>query len=455
MPMAMTRYAPRANCGPHLKNKARDFSALIFMLARNLIDETVEVQVLEFHPVANLFPLMVGEPFADLVRDIKENGLREDIWLFEGKILDGRNRYRACLEAGREPRYREWVDDGRGPVAFVVSENLHRRHLNESQRAMVASRLATLPFGANQHAQICAPSQSSAGALLNVSRRSVQDAKVVIERGSTELSAAVDRGGLPVSVAAKLIALPAQEQAAVVEKLATNPRAAINAAREVRRQEHLGAILEATAPALESVGGPFPVICADPPWQHEMRPSDSRNIELNHYPTMPLADICALPVSAIAHRDAVLYLWALPHMLPEAMQVITAWGFALRTHQVWDKGLDEIELELAAINGLMDGTSVEDKTGLFTLGHWLRNRHEDVLIAVRGNMPTPPVNARPPSIIRARRGEHSVKPEIVYQDIEKAYPSLPKLELFARRGRPGWVSWGNQIPVVTAAEDAA
>ena len=92
---------------------------------------------LEYHPACELFPLMQGDEYDKLVADIRKNGLREPIWLHEGKIIDGRNRYRACLKAGVEPQTRNW--DGEGSlVEFVVSLNLHRRHLTSSQRAAAA-----------------------------------------------------------------------------------------------------------------------------------------------------------------------------------------------------------------------------------------------------------------------------------------------------------------------------
>src|SRR3954452_5080563 len=100
----------------------------------------------KFHPVAELFPLMRGSAFDELVADIAANGLREPIWLYDGKIIDGRNRYAGCAKAGVEPQFRTW--DGKGCLAgFVVSQNLHRRHLNESQRAMIAAGLATRGHG--------------------------------------------------------------------------------------------------------------------------------------------------------------------------------------------------------------------------------------------------------------------------------------------------------------------
>jgi ParB-like chromosome segregation protein Spo0J len=141
---------------------------------------------ISFHELANIFPLIEGKEFQDLVDDIQANGLSEPILLYEGKILDGRNRYRACLEAFVNPTFQTYSGDN--PLAKVISLNLKRRHLDESQRAMVAARIATLPKGTNQHAQICAPSQVEAADMLNVGRRSVQYAREVLEEGRRSLS---------------------------------------------------------------------------------------------------------------------------------------------------------------------------------------------------------------------------------------------------------------------------
>jgi len=105
----------------------------------------------QFHPLADLFPLLEGQEFDDLVADIKKNGLREPITLLGSRILDGRNRYRACLKAGVEVRHRDFYGDN--AASFVVSMNLHRRQLNESQRALVALKIANLKRGVDRQSE--------------------------------------------------------------------------------------------------------------------------------------------------------------------------------------------------------------------------------------------------------------------------------------------------------------
>jgi len=98
---------------------------------------------MEFHEVSNIFPMMNDEEFAALKEDIQENGLIEPVWLYEKEIIDGRNRYNACIELDIEPKYREWVGKG-SLISFVVSLNLKRRHLSSSQKAVIA--LEALPM---------------------------------------------------------------------------------------------------------------------------------------------------------------------------------------------------------------------------------------------------------------------------------------------------------------------
>lgn len=164
---------------------------------------------LEFHEVAGLFPPMEGAEFDELVEDIRQHGLREPIWLHDGKIVDGRNRYLACLKAQVGLRTQEYR--GRDSlVDFVLSMNLTRRHLNESQRALIATKIANLQSGQCQPrglgASIEAPvTQPEAAARLNVSRPSVQRARKVLEKGGPELVKEVESGGKAVSRAVREI----------------------------------------------------------------------------------------------------------------------------------------------------------------------------------------------------------------------------------------------------------
>ncbi len=186
--------------------------------------------MLEVHPAAEIFPLLEGGALDQLAADIRSNGLREPITLHpDGRILDGRNRFHACLQADVEPQYRIW--DGHGdPIAYVVSLNLQRRHLSESQRAMAADKIATMQQGARTDiASIEAMSQVQAAELLNVGRASVQRAREVRESGAPEVVQAVERGELAVSAAAQIVDLPQEIQTGIVSLPEPERKAAIKA----------------------------------------------------------------------------------------------------------------------------------------------------------------------------------------------------------------------------------
>jgi hypothetical protein len=168
-----------------------------------------------FHPLAEMLPLVQGAEFERLVADVAEQGLLTPIMLYQGQILDGRNRERACWTAGVEPRYVEF--EGKDPAAFVLSQNLARRHLGPSERAMVAARMANLKWGQRSdrvEGQICL---SKAAQLLGVGERSVKSARVVIDRGIPDLQEAVQHGRLAVHDAEKAARLPENAQKEFLE----------------------------------------------------------------------------------------------------------------------------------------------------------------------------------------------------------------------------------------------
>ena len=379
----------------------------------------------EFHEIANIFPVIGGREFDELTADIKAKGLQNPVVLFDGKILDGRNRYRACLAAGVEPEFTEYA--GADAVGYVVSLNLHRRHLTESQRGMVAAKLEQFTHGGDRKSDQDANlhvDRARAAEMLNVSPRTVAAAAKVKDDGAPELVAAVESGKVSVSAAATLSEAPKERQAEIVakgEKEILEAAKSIRAERaEVRRAERIQKLVDISkgnAP-LDQVSARYPVIYVDPPWRYEHAESESRAIE-NQYPTMSLDEIKALPVSDIATDDCILFMWATSPKLAESMEVLTAWGFSYRTCAVWDK----------------------QKIGM---GYYFRQQHELLLVAVKGTPPTPAPANRPASVFSYPRGQHSAKPVEVYEIIEAMYAELPKLEMFCRSPRDGWGVWGNQ-----------
>lgn len=387
-----------------------------------------------FHEYANLFPMMDDRQYRELVEDVRQCGVREPIVFIDGKILDGRNRYMAARECGIEyPRVEFQGDD---PLGYVISMNLKRRHLSESQRGMVAAKLAKLPQGARtdleHRANLHDVSAADAATMLNVSERTVKTAKAVERDGAPELVKAVEEGRASVNAAADIATLPKPEQAEIVAK---GEKEILEAAKRIRaekavvkREERLNKLAEISKGNAElGTDQKFPVIYADPPWRYENPPigGSNRSIE-NHYPTMTLEEICALPVADLATDDAILYMWATAPKLAECFEVLEAWGFEYRTNMVWDKEV-------------------------IGMGYHARNQHEILLIAKRGQLPPPQAGTQPSSVYREKRGEHSAKPVFFYEMIEGAYPQLPKIELFSRSARDGWEVWGNQSGVSDAA----
>jgi hypothetical protein len=168
---------------------------------------------LEFHPLANVLPLMSGKEFDNLVASIKACGLNRAIVLYEGKILDGRNRYRACIEAKIELRTREF--EGDDPIQFVAAENLHRRHLDPHQQAMAMADYARFKKGRPQgvgkmeeskNGQPCPVlSNADAAKLAGVSPRTIKNAKVVLDEGTPAEAQACRDGNTGIESTAKAI----------------------------------------------------------------------------------------------------------------------------------------------------------------------------------------------------------------------------------------------------------
>lgn len=269
--------------------------------------------LLEFHPISEIFPMMAENDIADLGRDMQEHGQREPVILHtDGRILDGRNRYRACQMFQLEPKVSQW--DGKGdPVAFVISLNLRRRHLNESQRAMVAAKLANLGEGRPaKTAQICVVSTDKAAKLLNVSPRMVVSVKT-ITREAPDLLADIESGKKTVTQAER------EMKNSTARKTMESAAASVSKAREKELKSVCDIRVCSCADLFKSGIKPDAVI-TDPPYPEQFLSVFSE-----------LAEACKdVPLVAVMSGQSYLpevferlcehlkYRWTLAYMTPGA-----------------------------------------------------------------------------------------------------------------------------------------
>lgn len=168
----------------------------------------------------------------------------------------------------------------------------------------------------------------------------------------------------------------------------------------------------------------YSIIYADPPWSY--RNKGTRAASDRHYATMSIEEIKALPVSDIAAKDCVLFLWATFPMLPEALETIEAWGFEYKTLAFcWAK------------------RNKKSPGWFWGLGNWTRSNAEVCLLSVKGHPRR--TSAAVHSLIDASVGRHSAKPPEVRDRIVELMGDAPRIELFAREVTPGWDCWGNEV----------
>jgi N6-adenosine-specific RNA methylase IME4 len=188
-----------------------------------------------------------------------------------------------------------------------------------------------------------------------------------------------------------------------------------------RRQAREVELAAATVKASQLLGAKlYGVLYVDPPWRflvHSRETGLDRGAD-NHYPTMTLAELMTLKLPAA--KDCVLFMWATIPQLGNAQKLLEHFGFGYKSHHVW----------------------VKPDLGT---GYWMREQHELLLIATRGEVPCPAPGMQFPSVIEAPRGEHSEKPAIVAEMIERYFPNVPRLEMFARAPREDWDVWGNEV----------
>ncbi len=373
----------------------------------------------------NIFPEASKEDFDLLVGDISKNGYDLDfpIIIYQGAILDGWNRWRACQQVGEKPATKEFSGSDADAINYTLRTN-KRRNLTSSQWATIAVDAEEImaaiaadvererlrkqkEHAANQHSVpsgnllpegTSLPTQETsvkAAAIFNTNKQYIKDAKR-LKATRPEAFKAVQSG----------------------EKTITQVKKEIKTEKREQEREKKIEALEQMKEEIGTKAFPLPsLVLADPPWQYSHCKTDNRKIE-NHYETAEHSDI-------ISHKpqtadDCVLFMWATAPKLAEAIDLLLQWGFDYRTCAVWDK----------------------EKIGM---GYWFRGEHELLLVGVKGNVSPPQPSDRCSSMFRETRTKHSKKPENVYEWIEKAFAEHEKLEMYCREPREGWQVWGNEV----------
>jgi ParB/RepB/Spo0J family partition protein len=383
----------------------------------------------------------------DLAESMAQRGLIEPIVIQPRQVADGYwliagwHRLAAAMRLGW-PSTAAVVLDGVGvdqALLIEIDENLIRAeltpaeralHLRERKRLYEALHPETKKGAAGKHRQKSRIATSEpAPAFIDDTAHKTKKHRATIAREVArggKITGIADAIGTTLDSADELDALaklsePVQrdliERAKAGEKVTAK-----HVAKKLRREARERDLAEATEAASRILGEKlYGVLYVDDAWRFELWAESGRDrVADNHYPTMPLDEIKALKVPAA--DNCVMFSWATVPMLPQALEVVQARGFTYKSAVFWIKD--------------RDGT-----------GYWERERVEILIISTKGDkVPAPVPGEQIPQVICAPRAKrHSEKPDIFAEHIERLYPNVPKLEMFARKGRAKWDSWGNEI----------
>jgi N6-adenosine-specific RNA methylase IME4 len=392
-------------------------------------DETNIVRY-EFHPYANVFPLMHPESreFHDLIDSLKSDGMLVPVLLYRGKILDGRNRYSATLrDSTIELITEEFTGSDEEALRRSLALNNERRHLNESQRALAALRLSGIQSGMK-----LIEGQKWAAELFKISFNTVQRAHKIFSSTYNEkhiLIEMIENDDLSIVAAEKIVTNlhPSQwEQAGLSGKKAAQWIKSIK--RQEREIKFANQTVSENRNFEQSNEMVYGVIYIDPPWRFEVRSENGmdRNAE-NHYPTMTLNDIRGMTIPAA--ENCAMFMWVTVPHLNNGIEILEGWGFEYKSAYFWHK----------------------TKPGL---GYWSANTMEILLLGVKGEVPAPSAELRMEQVIQAEQGRHSEKPEVFADGITKMFPNVAKYEMFNRGIRhkgDNWFYHGNEAGQIESA----
>lgn len=339
------------------------------------------------------------------------------------RLIAGLHRLEAAKSIGWEAiQATEFEGDEVAVELAEIDENLMRNDLTVLERGEHLARrqeLVGFQHGGNRNSSVHGERlktqqeiSEEIGISASSARRSIQAARNIVP----EVKDAIRNTEIANSTTQllELARLAPEKQVEVAQSITDGAVSIADAFKNINKQKREQMHEEKRTRELPT--GKYAVIYADPPWQYDN--SGFNESADNQYPTMPLDEICELPIGDLADETTVLFLWATNPLLPEALKVLESWGFEYKTNMAWIKDAGRGK------------------------GWYLKSKHELLLIGVKSETPHPV--ERPDSCFEADRGNvHSRKPEKAYEIIESMYPGN-KVELFSRVAREGWDSWGNE-----------
>lgn len=365
-----------------------------------------------------LIPPLSSDEYRQLEENILQDGIRDALVTWHGVLIDGHNRYEIAQKHGLSYDVQEMAFDSRADAEiWVIKNQFGRRNLSPWDRSELALKLkpriaaqAKENQGArNDFLPTLAKSEpintrEEIARAAGVSHGTIAKVEKIQQSASPEIKAAVKSGEMSINQAYQ--ATRREEKKAAVQK---------------RIEEY--AEVPTGAIDIEKPEKKYNIIYADPPWQYWESGNKNQSV---HYKTMTVDEICKLPIKDISAEDSVLFLWVTYPMLADAFRVIDAWGFKYSTAAfVWVKK-----------NKTQDSP-------FFGCGAWTRANSELCLLATRGTVQR--LDATISQIVESPVEEHSKKPAIVRELIERLVGKLPRVELFARGNADGWDAWGNEI----------
>lgn len=364
----------------------------------------------------SLIPPLTAEEYKGLEESIVREGCRDPLVLWGDTLIDGHNRWEICAKHGGIPfqTVQRDFENREAAIRWIIMNQFGRRNLPVYERARLALRLKPiLAEQANERmlSGKADPVQNSAqgrtrddlARAAGVSHDTIHKVETIEAKADDQLKADILAGKTSIN--------QAYQQVRRAEKIAE-----VKQRIEEHANEQTGVI------SIEAPQRKYNIIYADPPWKYWE--AGNKNQEL-HYNTMRSEDISDLPIANLADENCVLFMWATYPILEEAFNVIRAWGFTYSTAAfVWVKK-----------NRYAD-------TPFIGLGSWTRANSEICLLATKGSILR--LDASISQVVESPIEEHSKKPDIVRDLIERLVGKLPRVELFCRHPAEGWDVWGNE-----------